>query len=96
MAENSHSYGSNKAAMQSRLKRIEGQIRGIQKMIEEDRYCVDIITQLAAVKSATHQVAINLLDSHTHHCVKEAIANGKDGEEKIEELMDVVRRFTKG
>ncbi|GEO24401.1 copper-sensing transcriptional repressor CsoR [Alicyclobacillus acidoterrestris] len=95
-SEHNHSYGANKAALLSRLKRIEGQIRGIQKMIEDDRYCVDILTQLAAVKSATHQVALNLLDSHTHHCVKEALTNGTDGEEKIDELMDVVRKFTKG
>ncbi|WAH38143.1 metal-sensitive transcriptional regulator [Alicyclobacillus dauci] len=96
MNEHNHSYGSNKSNLLSRLKRIEGQVRGIQKMIEEDRYCVDIITQLAAVKSATHQVALNLLDSHAHHCVKEAITHGNDGEAKIEELMDVVRKFTKG
>ncbi|GMA59605.1 metal-sensitive transcriptional regulator [Alicyclobacillus fastidiosus] len=94
--EHNHSYGSNKSEMLGRLKRIEGQVRGIQKMIEEDRYCVDILTQLAAVKSATHQVALNLLDSHMHHCVRAALTSGNEAEEKIDELMDVVRKVTKG
>ncbi|WP_067618102.1 metal-sensitive transcriptional regulator [Alicyclobacillus acidiphilus] len=96
MSEHNHSYGNHKSELLARLKRIEGQVRGIQKMIEEDRYCVDIITQLAAVKSATNQVALNLLDSHAHHCVKEALATGNDADQKIDELMDVVRKVSKG
>jgi CsoR family transcriptional regulator, copper-sensing transcriptional repressor len=90
----SHSYGKNKEELLSRLKRIEGQVRGIQKMIEEDRYCVDILVQLSAVKSATHQVALSLLESHTRCCVADALAQGTDGEEKVDELMDVIRKFT--
>jgi len=90
-----HGYHSNKGQLLGRLKRIEGQVRGIQKMIEEDRYCVDILIQLAAIKSATHQVALNLLETHTHHCVKDAISSGTDGDKKIDELMDVIRQFTK-
>lgn len=94
--QHSHSYEANSSELLTRLKRIEGQVRGIQKMIEENRYCVDIITQLAAVKSATNQVALSLIESHTQHCVKAALTNGDDGDEKIDELIDVVRKFTKG
>ncbi|MCY0888830.1 MAG: metal-sensitive transcriptional regulator [Alicyclobacillaceae bacterium] len=90
-----HSYSSSRDALLARLKRIEGQVRGIQKMLEDDRYCVDILVQLAAVKSATHQVALSLLESHTQHCVRSALERGTDGDVKIEELMDVLRKFTK-
>lgn len=93
-----HAYGysENKDALLSRLKRIEGQVRGVQKMIDEDRYCVDILAQLAAIKSATHQVALSLLESHTQHCVRDALANENgDGDEKIAELMEVIRQFSK-
>lgn len=93
--QHGHSYGPNKTDLLKRLKRIEGQVRGIQKMIEEDRYCVDIIMQIAAAKSGMHSVALNLLDSHANHCVKEAIENGDHADEKITELMDVVRQVTK-
>lgn len=91
-----HSYGSKKEDLQKRLKRIEGQVRGIQKMIEEDRYCVDLLTQLAAIKSATHQVAMSILESHTRGCVADALANQRDGQEKIDELMEIISQFTKG
>jgi CsoR family transcriptional regulator, copper-sensing transcriptional repressor len=78
-----------------RLKRIEGQVRGIQKMIQEDRYCVDILVQVAAIKSAVHQVGLSILESHTRGCVADALANHANGEQKIDELMDVIRKFTK-
>lgn len=94
--QHTHGYGANKKDLLARLKRIEGQVRGIQKMIEDDRYCVDIMVQLTAIKNATHQVGLSLLDSHTHHCVKDAISNGSDGDEKIDELMDVIKKFTRG
>jgi DNA-binding FrmR family transcriptional regulator len=90
-----HSYGDNKADLLTRLKRVEGQVRGIQRMIESDRYCVDILVQLAAIKSAVHQVALSLLDSHTRGCVADAIVNQEGSIEKIDELMDVIRKFTK-
>ncbi len=90
-----HSYGSYKDDLQARLKRIEGQVRGIQKMIDNDRYCVDILVQLAAVKSALQQVALTLLESHTRGCVVDAITHHEGAEEKIDELMEVIRRFTK-
>ncbi|WP_054949456.1 metal-sensitive transcriptional regulator [Numidum massiliense] len=84
----------NKEKLQNRLKRIEGQVRGIQRMIEEDRYCVDILFQVAAVKSAMNAVAIALMEDHTRHCVSRAVqTNG--AEEAIAELMEVVKRLTK-
>ncbi|MGE8205585.1 metal-sensing transcriptional repressor [Heyndrickxia sp. NPDC080065] len=78
----------------NRLKRIEGQVRGIQKMIENDRYCVDILVQVSAINAALKKVSLNLLENHTHHCVTDAIKNG-DGDEAIQELMEVFERFSK-
>jgi CsoR family transcriptional regulator, copper-sensing transcriptional repressor len=90
-----HSYSPNKEDLQKRLKRIEGQVRGIQKMIDEDRYCVDILVQIAAIKSAVNQVGLSILESHTRGCVADALTNHMNGEEKVDELMDVIRQFTK-
>ena len=78
----------------NRLKKIEGQVRGIQKMIENDRYCVDILVQVSAINAALKKVSLNLLEKHTHHCVSDAINNG-DGGEAIQELMEVFERFSK-
>ncbi|GAX89192.1 metal-sensitive transcriptional regulator [Effusibacillus lacus] len=89
-----YAYHCDKEDLLKRLKKIEGQIRGIQKMIEEDRYCVDILAQLAAVKAATNKVGLSLIDSHTKGCVSNAIKEG-DGSKHIEELMEVIRVFTK-
>lgn len=83
-----------KQAMINRLKRIEGQIRGIQKMIEEDRYCVDTLVQLSAVTNACKKVGFSLLERHTHHCVADAVKKG-EGDEAIDELMKVVQQFSK-
>ena len=82
----------NKSALLKRLKRIEGQTRGVAKMIEEDRYCVDVLTQIAAIQSALDALALQLLSSHTKGCVRSAIRSG-NGEAAIDELMTVVRRF---
>lgn len=90
-----YGYASDRAKLLSRLKRVEGQVRGVHKMIEDDRYCVDILVQLAAIKSATHQVALSILESHTRGCVKDALTSGIESDEKLEELMDVIRQFTK-
>jgi CsoR family transcriptional regulator, copper-sensing transcriptional repressor len=91
-----HSYTPKKDDLQRRLKRIEGQVRGIQKMIDEDRYCVDILVQIAAIKSAVNQVGLSILESHTRGCVADALANQEvSGNEKIDELMEVIRQFTK-
>jgi DNA-binding FrmR family transcriptional regulator len=78
----------------TRLKRIEGQVRGIQNMIENDRYCVDILTQISAINSAMNNVGLHLLENHTRHCVSDAIKDG-NGEEAIQELMEVFKRFSK-
>ncbi|TDM02419.1 metal-sensing transcriptional repressor [Macrococcus carouselicus] len=83
-----------KDKMLKRLKRIEGQVRGIQKMIEEDRYCVDILIQISAIESALKQVGFSVTERHMNHCVSDAIRKG-EGEESITELMKVLRQFGK-
>ena len=84
-------------ALHNRLRRIEGQVRGLQRMVDEDAYCIDILTQVAAVQTALEQVAVNVLDGHVRHCVADAVADGENGqaEEKLDELMAAVRRFAK-
>jgi CsoR family transcriptional regulator, copper-sensing transcriptional repressor len=85
---------STKAACIKRLSRIEGQVRGLSRMVEEDRYCIDIITQLSAVRAALRRVEQQLLRDHIGHCVKHAVQSDdrEDQERKIEELMDVLAR----
>lgn len=83
-----------KEKMLKRLKRIEGQVRGIQKMIEEDRYCVDILIQISAIESALKQVGFSVTERHMNHCVSDAIKKG-EGTESIDELMKVLRQFGK-
>ncbi|MFK2824759.1 metal-sensing transcriptional repressor [Bacillus sp. B190/17] len=78
----------------NRLKRIEGQVRGIQNMIENDRYCVDILVQISAINAALKKVSMGMLERHTNHCVSDAIKQG-DGQEAIAELMEVFERFSK-
>lgn len=78
----------------NRLKRIEGQVRGIQKMVEEDRYCVDILVQISAIQSALKQVGFSVTERHINHCVSDAIKQG-EGKESIEELMSVLKQFSK-
>ena len=87
-------YKSHKEEVQARLRRIEGQIRGVQKMVDEDRYCIDVLTQVSAAKAALDAVALALLQDHTEHCVAEAIRSG-DGAAKIRELNDAVERLVK-
>jgi DNA-binding FrmR family transcriptional regulator len=83
-------------AIHNRLRRIEGQVRGLQRMVDEDAYCVDILTQVAAVQTALEQVAVNVLDGHVRHCVADAVANdGGEADAKLDELMTAVRRFAK-
>jgi CsoR family transcriptional regulator, copper-sensing transcriptional repressor len=89
-------YARDKQQVQDRLRRIEGQVRGIQKMVEEDRYCIDVLTQVsAAVRAALEKVALVLLADHTEHCVTEAIRAG-DGADKITELNGAVERLVRG
>lgn len=83
----------HKKALVSRIKRIEGQVRGVAKMIEDDRYCVDILTQIAATRSALDAVALRLLEDHTKGCVSNAIRDGDQS--AIDELLAVVKQFTR-
>lgn len=86
----------DKEKLQNRLKRIEGQVRGIQRMVDEDAYCVDILTQLGSIVSATEGVAVLVLRDHTEHCVRHSIEHGgEEADEKIEELLPAVERFLK-
>lgn len=82
----------HKQALLKRLKRIEGQVRGLARMVEEDRYCVDILTQVSAAKSALDAVAMQLLQDHSHGCVQNAIKSG-EGEQAIAELMTVINKL---
>lgn len=84
----------DKEALIKRLSRIEGQVRGVAKMITEDRYCVDILNQVSALQSALDAVAMRLLENHTHGCMHGAIKSG-NGDEAIDELMTVVRKFAR-
>jgi len=83
-----------KASCARRLSRIEGQVRGLARMVEEDRYCIDIVTQVAAVRAALRRLEEEILRDHVAHCVEHAIASGNraDQRRKVEELMDVVSR----
>ncbi len=90
--EKSLSRHADRDALLRRLRRIEGQVRGLQRMVEEGRYCPDILIQTAAVKAALDQVALNLMEWHTRGCVSEAISGGT-GEEAIDELIEVFKAF---
>jgi len=80
----------------NRLARIEGQVRGIQRMVEDDKYCVDILTQISAVTTALDRVGLKILDSHVHGCVRDAmLSGGKEATAKTEELLEAVERFAR-
>ncbi|HSJ51029.1 MAG TPA: metal-sensitive transcriptional regulator [Actinomycetota bacterium] len=85
-------YSMEKKDLQDRLRRIEGQVRGIQRMVDEDQYCIDILTQLNSATAALRSVGMGLLDDHVRHCVKESIDTGQS-DEKVEELLAAVARF---
>ena len=82
------------AALAKRVNRIEGQVRGIGKMIAEDRYCIDILTQVSAVQSALDALALQLLEHHLHGCVQHAVREGK-GDHAIDEALAVIRKFAR-
>src|SRR2546423_10521654 len=84
-------YTATKDQLQRRLRRIEGQVRGIEGMVEDDRYCIDILTQISAIQAALDKVALGLLDDHAHHCVIGAKASNT--EDRTEELMGAVGRL---
>ncbi len=88
----SRGYTATKDQLLARLRRIEGQVRGVQGMVSEDRYCIDVLTQIAAAQAALDKVALGLLDAHAHHCVTTA-EDADQREEKTDELMAAVGRL---
>jgi len=89
-------YNDDKAAVQKRLRRIEGQIRGLQRMVDEDRYCVEVLEQVSAATRALQSVAILLLDDHLAHCVAEALqAGGDDAQVKLREASAAIERLVR-
>ena len=90
-------HGYDKAAIAKRLHRIEGQVRGIERMVEDDRYCIDVLTQIGAVRTALESLAFTILDDHVNHCVADAMASGDEAEAraKTDELLAAVQRFAK-
>lgn len=89
-------YASDKDAYLKRLRRIEGQVRGIQRLVDEDTYCIDVMTQISAATRALQGVALGLMEDHLQHCVTEAVAQGGDeAEEKLAEANEAIRRMVR-
>ena len=95
--QHTHGYTKDKKALVKRLHRIEGQVRGIERMVEDDRYCIDILTQISAVNTALESLAFKILDEHVRHCVAGALTSGDeaDARTKTEELLESVQRFAR-
>lgn len=85
----------DKEKIQARLRRIEGQVRGVQRMVEEEDYCVDVLTQISSYIAASEKVASMVLKDHMDHCVRTALEDGEKADEKVEELQEAVSRFLK-
>ncbi len=96
-AGHSHGYVQNKERLIKRLHRIEGQVRGVERMLEEERYCIDILTQISAATTALESLAFEILDDHVNHCVAGALASGdpEAADQKSRELLEAVRRFAR-
>jgi DNA-binding FrmR family transcriptional regulator len=88
-------YEMNKPSLIARLKRIEGQVRGLERMVDEDRYCIDVLTQVNAARAALEKVGLILLNGHVNHCVAGAMRSGDPGD-KLRELSEAVERFVAG
>jgi CsoR family transcriptional regulator, copper-sensing transcriptional repressor len=89
-------YEMSKDQLLARLRRVEGQIRGLHQMVEADRYCIDVLTQISAVTKALQSVAVGMLDDHLRHCVADAVsAGGPDGERKLAEATQAIERLVK-
>jgi len=86
-------YSADKDKLAGRLARIEGQVRGVAKMVDEDRYCIDVLTQISAIQAALDKVALGLLDGHARHCLVEGHGGPADPEERVAELMGAVGRL---
>lgn len=99
MTETRETYGyvSDKDALVKRLHRIEGQVRGIERMVDEERYCIDILTQIGAVTTALESLALKILDDHVNMCITRALASGDRDivEQKSRELLEAVQRFSR-
>jgi DNA-binding FrmR family transcriptional regulator len=89
-----HGYSADKSKLTARLRRIEGQVRGVEKMVDEDRYCIDVVTQISAIQAALDKVALGLLDDHARHCVVGGRASGSP-DELTDELMAAVGRLVR-
>ena len=88
-------YSADKAALLARLRRIEGQVRGVHRMVEEDTYCIDVITQISAATRALQAVAMGLLEDHIGHCVVDAARDGGDPSAKVKEAADAIGRLVR-
>ena len=99
MAKNGHTqpgYIDDKQGLARRLARIEGQVRGVRGMVESEAYCIDVVTQIAAITKALDGVALKLVEDHTNHCVRDALTHGgAEAEGKVEELLATVERFAR-
>ncbi|MGW4463108.1 metal-sensitive transcriptional regulator [Micromonospora sp. NPDC004704] len=88
-------YASDKQAILGRLRRVEGQVRGLHRMVEEDTYCIDVLTQISAATKALQAVAVGLLEGHIAHCVMEAARDGSDPSAKVKEASDAIARLVR-
>lgn len=88
-----YGYSDHKQAVSKRLSRIEGQVRGVSKMVEEDKYCIDILTQISATQAALDKVALELLRDHARHCLHNDAVHATTGEDKIDELVNAIGRI---
>ena len=89
-------YDSKKEDLQRRLRRVEGQVQGLQRMVDQDRYCIDVLTQISAATKALQSVAVGLLEDHLRHCVTEAVAKGgREADDKVAEATAAVQRLLK-
>ena len=96
MNQQAPGYIDDKDAVAKRLSRIEGQVRGLRRMVDDEAYCIDVLTQISAVERALDGVALKLLSDHTDHCVREAVAQGgTEADEKVDELLAAVERFAR-
>jgi DNA-binding FrmR family transcriptional regulator len=94
MATTERGYTATKDQLLARLRRVEGQVRGVEKMVDEDRYCIDVLTQISAIQAALDKVALGLLDDHARHCMRKGAADG-NAEEMTVEMMAAVGRLMK-
>jgi CsoR family transcriptional regulator, copper-sensing transcriptional repressor len=91
-----HGYADRRDELQTRLRRIEGQVRGLQRMLDEDRYCIDVLTQISSTTRALQGVAMTMLEDHVRHCVRDAIDQGPEtADAKVDEAIEVINRLVK-